>query len=167
MVSYTKWNRGGNRLKKTGAWLLCAIWMGVIFVMSAMPGDTSSQQSGRIVQLLMKLIALLFGEGAAQGLDMQRVSFLVRKLAHMTEYAILFILYRHALALSGARRPGLTALVMSAAYACTDEIHQGFVDDRMPSAVDVMIDTAGACAAWGMCGALKYLFRKRKTVLRG
>jgi len=136
-------------MKKAFAWLLCLIWMGVIFLMSAMPGDVSGGQSGTIVDLLLGMIRLFFGQEAAAAISIDTVGLLVRKAAHMTEYAVLFLLYRRALALSGVRRPGVTALVMSACYAATDEWHQSFVADRGPSPVDVGIDTLGASIAWG------------------
>ena len=136
-------------MKKAFAWLLCLIWMGVIFLMSSMPGDVSGGQSGLIVDLLLGMIRLFFGQEAAAAISIDTVGLLVRKAAHMTEYAVLFLLYRRALALSGVRRPGITALVMSACYAATDEWHQSFVADRGPSPVDVGIDTLGASIAWG------------------
>ncbi len=37
-------------MKKAGAWLGALAWMGVIFMMSAMPGDVSGAQSGRIAR---------------------------------------------------------------------------------------------------------------------
>lgn len=149
MVSYGKKNREESSVKRTYAWLLCAVWMGVIFFMSAMPGDVSGEQSGLIVDCILGLIRLLFGAEAASSVSVDTIGFLVRKAAHMTEYAVLFLLYRRALALSGAHHPGLTALVMSAGYAATDEWHQCFVADRGPSPVDVGIDTLGAAIAWG------------------
>lgn len=136
-----------NRLK---AWAPAILWMGVIFLMSAMPGDLSGEQSGRLVRLIMWLISLLFGEEAAAGIPPETISLLVRKGAHMAEYAVLFWCYRHALKKEGAKRPGLTALLLCATYAATDETHQAFVADRGPSPVDVGIDTLGACAAWCM-----------------
>ena len=56
-------------MKKAGAWLGALAWMGVIFMMSAMPGDVSGAQSGRIAQLALRAIALLFGEDAASGVS--------------------------------------------------------------------------------------------------
>lgn len=137
-------------MKKIMAWLLCAAWMGVIYLMSAAPGDVSGGQSGMIVDLLLGAIARLFGAEAAASVSAETLGFLVRKGAHMTEYAILFLLYRRALGLSGARRPGVTALMLCACYAATDEWHQGFVAGRNPSPADVCIDTLGAAAAWGV-----------------
>lgn len=142
-------------MKKAGAWLSALAWMGVIFLMSAMPGDVSGAQSGTIADLALSAIALLFGEDAAAGVSPECVNLLVRKGAHMAEYAVLFLLYRRALAISGAPRPGLAALGLCAAYAATDEFHQAFVADRGPSPADVGIDTLGAALCWGAREAVK------------
>ena len=130
--------------------MLCLIWMSIIYMMSAMPGDVSGAQSGSITELILSVISCFAAEGA-QRISPDTIETIVRKGAHMAEYAILFLLYRRALILSGAKRPGITALCMCAGYAATDEMHQGFVDGRGPSMIDVMIDTAGACVA--CCGA--------------
>jgi VanZ family protein len=62
---------------------------------------------------------------------------ILRKGAHMTEYAILGALLLRAL---GREAP---AFVAGVAYAVTDEIHQHFVEGRHASPVDVAIDSAG------------------------
>lgn len=149
-------------MKKIAVWLPALVWMGVIFFMSAMPGEVSGEQSGRIAALVMSAADFLLGDGAA-ALSPDLVNLLVRKCAHMAEYAVLFVLYRFALARSGARRPGLTALCLCAAYAATDEGHQAFVAGRGPSIVDVGIDTLGAAAAWGVWGAAARLCGKRTS----
>ena len=128
------------------AWRLSALWMAVIFIMSAMPGDISGEQSGLIVRILLWLFP-----GAGEAIPM--LEFLVRKAAHMTEFGILFLLYRWALTLSGVRRAGMKALLLTVLYAATDEFHQMFTPDRGPSPVDVMIDGCGALAAWGIAAA--------------
>lgn len=142
-------------MKKAAAWLGAFAWMGVIFLMSAMPGDISGAQSGRLTQMVLAAVSFLFGGEAAAGISPETVELLVRKGAHMAEYAILFLLYRRALERSGARRPGLAALCLCAAYAATDELHQAFVAGRGPSAVDVGIDTLGAAAGWGVRSAVR------------
>ena len=149
-------------MKKAGAWLGALAWMGVIFMMSAMPGEVSGAQSGRIAQLALRAIALLFGEDAASGVSPDVINLLVRKGAHMAEYAILFLLYRRALHASGARRLGLAALCLCACYAATDEFHQAFVAGRGPGVADVGIDTLGAALAWGALGALRRMKGKGK-----
>lgn len=147
-----------NTKKIAAAWVMCLLWMGMIFAMSAMPGDVSGDQSGRLTQVLMAVMKAVFGSAAA-AISPQTLELLVRKGAHMAEYAVLFVLYRRALRLSGAKRPGAAALAMCMVYAATDEFHQSFVDDRGPSPVDVMIDTAGAAAAWALTAMSERLRR--------
>jgi VanZ family protein len=61
----------------------------------------------------------------------------LRKGAHITEYAILGALLYRALG-----REAL-ALAIGIAYAATDELHQHFVHGRHASPVDVAIDAVG------------------------
>lgn len=137
-------------MKKVTAWLCALLWMGVIFMMSALPGDVSGAQSGRVMQLVLSCVSFVFGSDAAARILPETLHLLLRKGAHMAEYAVLFLLYYRALRISGARRPGVTALCLCACYAATDEGHQAFVADRGPSVIDVGVDTLGAAMAWGM-----------------
>lgn len=137
-------------MQRVRAWLPAIVWMGVIFLMSAMPGDASGETSGTLVSIVMGVLSFLLGEEAAAAVSVDAIHLLIRKGAHMAEYAVLFFLYHRALRMEGARRPGRYALLLCAAYAATDEFHQAFVADRGPSVVDVCIDTLGAGAAWGL-----------------
>jgi VanZ family protein len=71
---------------------------------------------------------------------------IVRKLGHVSGYALLTALW--AWALSGvARRPLLVAAFISLAYACTDEFHQTFIEGRTGTPVDVGVDAIGVALA--------------------
>jgi VanZ family protein len=72
----------------------------------------------------------------------------VRKLGHVSGYALLTALW--AWALQGfVRRPVLWAVGISLVYACTDEFHQTFVRGREGTPRDIAIDAVGmAIAAW-------------------
>lgn len=150
-------------MRRLKAWAPAAVWMGVIFVMSAMPGDVSGEQSGTLMRLLMSVLSFVLGKEAAAGISPDLIHLLIRKGAHMTEYAVLFFLNRRALKIEGARRPGLLALVLCALYAATDEFHQGFVAGRGPSVVDVGIDTLGAGIAWGVQCLFEQVHRRRNV----
>jgi VanZ family protein len=91
-------------------WLPVVVWAAVIFTFSSIP-------------------SLSTGLGTW---DM-----LLRKAAHMTEYAILGALLVRAL---GRELPAFLAGV---AYAVTDEIHQHFVEGRHAAAIDVALDSVG------------------------
>jgi VanZ family protein len=69
---------------------------------------------------------------------------ILRKLAHTAEYALLgALVYR-------ATRNVPAAVLLSSAYAVTDEIHQTFVSGRHGSPVDWLIDTAGVLIGVGI-----------------
>ena len=146
-------------MKKTAAWALCAAWMAFIFMMSAMPGDVSGEQSGFVTELIEKALTFVLGAQTAGGIPVDALELTVRKCAHMGEYAVLFWLWAHALSVSGANHPARTALIVCAAYAASDEFHQCFSDGRGPSPVDVMIDTAGASIALGLRAAARRIGR--------
>jgi VanZ family protein len=61
----------------------------------------------------------------------------LRKGAHITEYAILGALIFRAL------RREVPALVLGIAYAATDELHQHFVRGRHSSPFDIAFDACG------------------------
>jgi VanZ family protein len=63
--------------------------------------------------------------------------YVLRKCAHVTEYAILGALLLRAL---GREVPAFLAAL---AYAASDELHQHFVAGRHASPVDVAIDAIG------------------------
>jgi VanZ family protein len=71
------------------------------------------------------------------GTDLGVWDTILRKGAHMTEYAILALLLFRAL---GSELP---AFLFGLAYAVSDEIHQLFVSGRHGSPLDVAIDAAG------------------------
>lgn len=102
-------------------WLPPVALMGLIFVLSGIPSDD---------------------------VDRGLAYFLGRKVAHFTEYALLTALWWRALRTRlAARAAVLLAVVISVAYAATDEAHQLSVDGRHGTPVDVLIDTAGAVTA--------------------
>ena len=63
--------------------------------------------------------------------------FFLRKIAHIFEYTVLFLLWQRAL------KNWKKAIVISFVYALTDEIHQGLVPTRDGKITDVFIDSLG------------------------
>src|SRR5207249_4254209 len=75
---------------------------------------------------------------------------LLRKGAHLTEYAILAALWYRAFTRErnlSARAASWTAFAISLAWAALDEWHQSFLPSRTSSAMDVALDGAGAALA--------------------
>ncbi|MDO9409978.1 VanZ family protein [Patulibacter sp.] len=77
--------------------------------------------------------------------------FVLRKAAHVTEFALLTVLWARALAglLPRARegRVLLAAAAVALAWAAIDERHQHFVQGRVGSPRDVAIDAIGIVLA--------------------
>jgi VanZ family protein len=72
--------------------------------------------------------------------------FVGRKLLHIAEFALLWLLWLRAL---GFRPPApAIAAAIAATYAATDEVHQLFVHGRAGSPVDWVIDCVGVGLAW-------------------
>ena len=125
-------------------WLPVLIWMACIF--SASSDRMSFQHSSRIIG---PFIRWLFPHLSNQAVG--QCVFVIRKCAHLTEYAILALLLWRALRkpVKGDTRPwrgseARLALVLVALYSATDEIHQLFVPGRQGSVWDVLLDTTGA-----------------------
>jgi VanZ family protein len=92
--------------------------------------------------LLMGLIFFLSAQPHLKT-DLGTLDVVLRKLAHMLEYAALWFLWWRAFGYRNAGRAAAIAL----GYAISDEYHQTFVDGRVGSPVDVAIDAAGIALA--------------------
>lgn len=120
-------------------WGPAVFWMCLIF--SASADSQSVKHSSRIVEPFCRWIYP--NVTAAQ---VETVQIIVRKGAHMTEYALLALLLLYALSTrrGDPRRWMSSAWVLSVAYAAADEFHQLFVPGRSGLVTDVLIDATGA-----------------------
>jgi len=73
----------------------------------------------------------------------------IKKSAHMVEYAIFVTLFYRAFLNSGNSKVKSIrmALAIAVAYAFTDEFHQSFTPTREPHIRDVIFDTIGGSIA--------------------
>jgi VanZ family protein len=74
------------------------------------------------------------------------------KVAHLAAYAVLAALYLFALSPFMRSRPflmGLLAVILTALYGATDELHQSFVPGRDCSFADWVADVVGGSLAVG------------------
>lgn len=122
-------------------WLPVVIWAAVISFAST--DEFSAQNTGTVIE---RVITVIIGHPLPPE-QFDPLHFAIRKLAHLTEYAILGALAYRA-ARKGERgwntRWAITAILIAAAVATGDEFHQRFVPSRTASPVDVLIDTIGA-----------------------
>ena len=124
-------------------WLPPLVWMAAIMWFSG--GDFSAENTSSIVGPLLQW--LLPWASPAQ---IDALHGIVRKGAHVLEYAVLATLWFIALTRhrrSTARTAVWAALLVSIGWAFLDELHQATEPSRTASVVDVGYDTAGALLA--------------------
>ena len=104
------------------------------------------------------LMAVIFFLSAQPDLNsgLGTLDTILRKLAHMTEFGLLALLWWRAL----NYRAVAAAAAIAVAYAITDEMHQSFVDGRVGSPVDVLVDSAGVALA--LLLAIRLRARRRR-----
>ncbi len=145
--------------KKIILWILIILWMTIIFLFSSQ----NSEDSSRLSRGFLRNFILWF---LPENINEDTVDFLehiLRKCAHMAEYAVLGVLISIQLRLYHAFEAEWkkiwSAVFLVMLYAATDEFHQLFVGGRSGQISDIFIDTCG-----GMAGAFViYLIYKFKN----
>lgn len=117
-------------------------------MLSSFNGNISSVQSDGIVSLLARIIHYTG--------DIDILRFIVRKVAHFTEYFILGILVINALKYNTIKDMMKLSILICILYASLDEIHQLFVQGRDGKIFDVLIDTLGS-----LSGIFLYKFLRK------
>lgn len=122
------------------------IVMSIIFTASHDPA--SGEKSDLITNLVTKIIYQISNYKLSFE-DKMNISFFVRKLAHMTEYFILNLSYYYAFnsISENKKRNILICFLLTVFYACTDEYHQTFIEGRVGTIKDVLIDSTGTLIA--------------------
>lgn len=137
--------------KKTILPMLLFLWVAFIFFHSFQPIDRSMEESGWVLELLQTFFPFLS-------------MYLVRRLAHFTEFAVLGML---AVLLFGGRcKKAWQALLFSAmtgmATALCDETVQLFSEGRSGRIQDAWLDIAGACTGAVLTFAVWRLVKRRQ-----
>ena len=130
--------------------LALIVWIGFIWIHSAVPASGSSEESRIVGNFIRPLLELFWGKGSV-------TDYVVRKLAHFTEYTILgFLMGANAAAFTAKIRGQLKlprpadffcwsyCLLLSVAVALIDESIQIFSPGRSPQVTDMLLDTAGS-----------------------
>ena len=137
-------------VKKILIWLPAIVMAMVIFGFSKQDGEESSGISYKAADIILtvcdKAGIVDYNENNRESM-IEAVQFPIRKAAHMTEYAILFLLSYLAtvkISMSQSRFYNRSiAVLISLLYACSDEMHQLLVPGRSGKMIDVGIDMAG------------------------
>jgi len=125
-------------------WLPPLLWMAVMFVLS-----TDTFAAAHTGEMLWHVLRELTPHVTYALYTL--LHFLIRKAAHLTEYAILACLllraFRAGAAVAWHWRWATLSLVLVAIYAGLDEYHQAFTQYRTASVADSVLDMAGGLIA--------------------
>ena len=163
-----------NNKKIIASIILVIIWMIVIFIFSAMTSNESNAKSKKLISKVIEKVESREEVNTSQEnknnqqkeneeikenkitteannkptyLVVNELNQPLRKCAHASVYFVLCIFVAN-LILEVKNKLKITYGIISIGicflYACTDELHQLFVDGRTGQFTDVLIDTAGA-----------------------
>jgi VanZ family protein len=116
------------------------------FIFYASTGAMSASNTSRVIEPLLRWLVPDISEAR-----LVAAHFLVRKLAHFTEYALLALLAARAFISSSksflSRRWLVAALALVVSIALLDEFNQSFNPARTGTIKDSLLDTAGGLTA--------------------
>jgi len=122
-------------------WVVTAAWAGTISVLST--GAYSSSVTGWLLGQILLLLHIHLNPHT-----FATIHFLIRKLAHCTEFAVFGLLLYHSFEPRHPERwdirGAFAALIIAGLFSLVDEYHQSFVPGRTASLADCGLDTAGA-----------------------
>lgn len=143
----------GDTMKKIKYFIPSFIIMIIIFIFSQANGDQSGGMSLGIVEIIQKVFPFIT--------DIDVIHTLIRKIAHMCEYALLCFSFIFAFFKNGynVKQVCFYSILFTFFYACSDEFHQTFIPERSGNMIDVMIDSIG-----GMFAVIIYKWRNRHGI---
>ncbi len=141
-------------LRKTIKFILIIVCMGIIFMFST---DSSTESTKKSDLVIVKISETFLGRKLTTNESVEYIDkfvVIVRKGAHFTIYFILGLLLLSFIKEFRVLnyKSLLLAIIIAFLYACSDEVHQLFVNGRSGKILDVLLDTLGA-----MVGCLTYL----------
>ena len=125
--------KGGKMIQKIIFGILLIVWLIIIFLFSSENAEKSTKTSDGFINTITNILNI------EKPKDKEKVSHIVRKIAHFTEYFVLGLIPINNKLIIG--------IILCMIYASSDEIHQIFIDGREAKLLDVLIDTLGSAAS--------------------
>lgn len=96
------------------------------------------------------LIFFLSNQSTLPSMETNLFDFAFKKLAHVTVYAVLYLLIYRAMLLNAfsPRQLLVWPIALCFVYALSDELHQSFTPGRHPALMDIGFDMVGVGIAW-------------------
>ena len=158
------------KIKKIILTSLLIIWMIVIFMFSNQNATKSESTSDKVASTVIDTVEVVTKEEITEDKKETLIEdnrFVVRKTAHFTLYFILGLLAYLTLSSYSIKKIVIFSILFCFLYACSDEIHQMFLDGRTGKILDVFIDTIGSVVGIYLCllvGKLKLKYNSNKVL---
>ena len=131
-------------LKKVVLGILLISWMTIIFLFSNQTMENSTSLSDSLLSNIIDIVSFKKLNKHDKKITMEKLSIVIRKIAHFTEYFILGIILYFNLKLYSLDNRLIIGIILCFLYASSDEIHQLFIDGRSARIFDIFIDTLGS-----------------------
>ena len=158
------------KIKKIILTSLLIIWMIVIFMFSNQNATKSESTSDKVASTVIDTVEVVTKEEITEDkkeILIEDTKFVVRKTAHFTLYFILGLLAYLTLSSYSIKKIVIFSILFCFLYACSDEIHQMFLDGRTGKILDVFIDIMGSVVGICLCllvGKLKLKYKSNKVL---
>ena len=126
-----------DKLKKIISTILLVLWCLLIFYFSNQNGNVSEASSSHVIDFINKILSINLYE-------FKYSIFIVRKLAHMFLYFVLYLLSFNFFKSFKSKKYYLYAFIFCLLYAISDEVHQLFINERTFKVFDIVIDMGGS-----------------------
>ncbi len=138
--------------------LLCIIWLSLIFYNGTRQGEVSQKSSKQLVKIVTRFVNLPSTTLDSTMVKLSDLNFYVRKNAHFFQYLIFSILLCSAIRQFKLRKSSeiFLLLFLLLFFPVIDEVIQKYVPGRTSNVSDVIIDFSG-----GVLGILIFNFRDK------
>lgn len=167
-INHVMHDKGGavvtKRWVRVILWICVILTAGMIFLFSSQDGETSGAISQGIIRMMLDYFSRFFGEMP----EMERQELLLtldqllRKAAHMTEFALLGFFMLLLVRSYRVRWAKLITWLGCTLYAVSDELHQQFSAGRVADFRDVCIDSLGVCIGIGIALFGIWMVRRKR-----
>lgn len=138
------------------SWSAVLFFLFIIYMFSNENGEKSSSHSNGIAHIIFKFLGIDFSVNAA---------FILRKLAHFSEYAFLGAAFYNAFLRTFENENKKISIFSVGLCASLDEIHQYFIQSRTAAVEDIAIDLLGGIfGIFILCFMIKRINKCRKKI---
>ena len=120
-------------MKKVISLVLLILWVIIIFLLSNQSGRVSTSESDIVVNNLNNIF----------NMNEHVLVIIVRKLAHIIEYLILYLLMHNCIRIYKIKNRVSLSIILCLVCSIIDEIHQLFIIGRSGQVLDIFVDSIG------------------------